>query len=446
MLAREPSSRDTPTVAEVSGSPMPGLQMTQELAHRQLLSPLAVQVLASLTLTQVEVDALVAARVAANPLLVAGHPRRCRWCAAALQSGRCPRCTGSVPLVGEPAAVVDEREQLRLDARLQVRPALAPTVDLVVAQLDERGLLAEASSSFEVAARTSDQWAEAVRAVRAVGPPGVAAPDVRTCLLAQARWHASHGGPALLVPIVTGHLDRVAAGEHTAIAAALAADLPAVDDAVAFLRARLRPSALATGTTSARVGAPPDVIVRRQGDGLEVVVLGVADLGLGLDPELSVLEPSREDGKWLADRCADARALLDLVDRRAGALRRVATAVVHAQRDFVLYGRPAHRPMTRAAVAADLGLHPSTVSRAVQGTVVALPDGGVLPLAAFFGRAVAAVECLARMLGSDDPPRSDADAVSRLELAGHAVARRTVTKYRLLLDVAAAGRRKPSSD
>jgi RNA polymerase sigma-54 factor len=198
-------------------------------------------------------------------------------------------------------------------------------------------------------------------------------------------------------------------------------------------------------STSARAGAPPDVIVRRQGDVLEVVVLDVADLGLGVDPELGGLRPAGEGGTWLADRCADARALLDIVDRRAGALRRVAIAVVHAQQDFVLHGRPAHRPLTRAAVAADLGLHPSTVSRAVQGAVVAMPDGGVLALSAFFGRAVAVVECLAGMLASDDPPRSDADAASRLALAGHVVARRTVTKYRRLLDVAAAGRGKPSS-
>ncbi|WP_166503469.1 hypothetical protein [Modestobacter italicus] len=348
-------------------------------------------------------------------------------------------------LVHEPVAVEDEIEELRREARLMVRPALAPMVDLVVAQLDERGLLPGPSSSVEAGARASDEWAEAVRAVRAAGPPGVAAPDVRSCLLDQARWHASNGGPALLVPIVAGHLGRVAVGDHAEIAGDLGVSTSAVDDAVAFLRARLRPSVLTTGAVAAPVGAPPDVIVRRRGDGLEVVVLDGADLGLGLDPELDALRLAGDSGEWLADRCADARALLDVVDRRAGALRRVATAVVHAQRDFVLHGRAAHRPLTRAAVAAALGVHPSTVSRAVQGAVVALPDGGVLPLAAFFGKAVAVVDCLARMLASPDPPRSDADAVARLGVAGHVVARRTVTKYRHLLDTAAAGRAKRSS-
>jgi RNA polymerase sigma-54 factor len=291
----------------------------------------------------------------------------------------------------------------------------------------------------------SDQWADAVRAVQIAGPPGVATPDVSACLLAQARWHASRGGPALLVPVVAGYLAEVARGEHGAIAAALNVSVGDVDVAVAFLRARLRPSVLATGSGPTRVGTPPDVIVRRRRDDLEVTVLGVADLGLSVDSELGALRAAGVAGTWLAERLADAHALLDIVDRRATALRRVATAVVHAQRDFVLHGSAAHRPLTRATVAAGLGLHPSTVSRAVQGTVVALPDGRVQPLSAFFGPAVAVVDCLARMLASDNPPRSDADAAARLRLAGHVVARRTVAKYRRQLQVPAPnGAKAPS--
>ena len=428
---------------EGSASSGPGLQMTQDVAHRQLLSPLAVQVLASLALSQAQVDALVAARVEANPLLVAGRPRRCRWCARALQLGRCPQCAARAALTTEPIAVVDEREELRLQARLLVRPALAPVVDLVVARLDERGLLRPPLPPAAGTHCTGDQWAEAVRAVRAVGPPGIAAPDVRACLLAQARWHAAQGGPALLVPIVEEHLARVAGGEHAAIAAALAASTPTVDAAVLFLRTRLRPSAMATPASTTRVAVPPDVIVRRRGEELEVIVLGAADLGLGVDAELDALGLTGESGVWLADRRASARALLDIVDRRAGVLRRVAGIAVHAQRDFVRHGRAVHRPLTRATVATALGVHPSTVSRTVQGATVAMPDGRVLPLAAFFGSAVAVVDCLARMLVSTDPPRSDADAAVRLRCAGHVVARRTVTKYRHLLE--AAGGAKASS-
>jgi RNA polymerase sigma-54 factor len=420
------------------------VQLTQDFAQRQLLSPLAIQLLSTLVLSQADMDAFVAARMAANPLLVAGPPRRCRWCASVLRIGRCPRCAGPVVLDRESVAVVDEREELRLQARLLVRPALASVVDLVVSQLDTRGLLPGPAPRSASSSWTSADWAEAVRAVRAAGPPGVAAPDVHACLLAQAQWHASRGGPALLVPVVAGYLREVAGGEHDGIAAALDAARGEVDAAVAFLRARLRPSALATEAGPVQAGMPPDVIVQRRGDDLDVTVLGAADLGLGVDPELGALAGAGTAEPWVAERLVDARALLDIVDRRATALRRVATAVVHAQREYVLQGPSAHRPLTRATVARGLGLSPSTVSRAVQGTVVALPGGRVQPLSAFFGPAVAAVECLARMLASDDPPRSDADAAARLRLAGHDMARRTVAKYRHQLRAAAGGRKPPS--
>jgi RNA polymerase sigma-54 factor len=214
---------------------------------------------------------------------------------------------------------------------------------------------------------------------------------------------------------------------------------------VVFLRARLRPSALTAGTGRRPAAEPPDVIVRSRDGDLDVTVLGAADLGLGMDGELATLAHTGIAGTWLAERRADARALLDIVDRRASALRRVATAVVHAQREYVLHGPSAHRPLTRAAVAGALGLHPSTVSRAVQGTLVALPDGQVQPLSAFFGSAVAAVECLAQLLASNDPPHSDADAAARLRLAGYAVARRTVAKYRHQLGSQASPERKRPS-
>ena len=163
---------------------------------------------------------------------------------------------------------------------------------------------------------------------------------------------------------------------------------------------------------------------------LEVHVLGTTDLGLVLDEELAAA-PAGAAAEWLAAHVADAKSLLELVDRRAGTLQRVANAAVRYQRGFVLGGPAAHRPLSRSALARALGLHPSTVSRAVQGAVVALPpDGRVRPLADFFGGAVAARETLAALLAESDPPRTDAEAAARLAAAGHTVARRTVAKYR----------------
>ena len=177
------------------------VQLTQEFAHRQLMSPLAIQLLSTLSLSQAEVDAVVAARIAANPLLVAGPPRRCRWCASVLQVGRCPRCAGPVALAWEPVAVVDEREELTLQARLLVRPALASVVDLVVSHLDERGLLPAPAASAPVREGPPPTgpkpYGPSNRWTTRGGSPG------RPRLPAgPGRWHASRGGPDSLVPVV----------------------------------------------------------------------------------------------------------------------------------------------------------------------------------------------------------------------------------------------------
>ena len=139
---------------------------------------------------------------------------------------------------------------------------------------------------------------------------------------------------------------------------------------------------------------------------------------------------------WWSDRVNDARALLDLLDRRATALCRIATALTELQADFIRDGETAHRPLTRTELAARLSLHPSTVSRAVQNAVAALPGHRTLPLSAFFGGAVAARDQLARLLAADSAPNSDAETVERLAELGFDVARRTVAKYRLQLSAA----------
>ncbi|HLZ36602.1 MAG TPA: hypothetical protein VKP64_02335 [Mycobacteriales bacterium] len=415
-----------------------GVRFELELGQRPLLSPVAVQVLALLPLSQAGLDEMVAARVAANPALTVGPPRRCRWCASRLEGGRCMRCAGYPALPTEPAQTVDAREELRLEARTLVPSRLARVVDLVVASLDERGLLPDAAAVRVAAGSGGDELREAVGAVRAAGPPGVAAPDAVTSLLEQARWHAAHGGPALLVRLVAEHLSDVAAGDFHAIAQARGVARADVEAAVAFLRARLRPAPLPLPAVVSSAGSvPPDVIVYVDaGGGLAVHVLTSADLGLDVDPELARAEPGSE---WVRERVADARALLNLLDRRAAALHRVAHAAVQFQREYVLHGPATHRPLTRVELAGALGLHPSTVTRAVQAAVVALPGGRVEPLSAFFGTAVSARAELARLLSSDDPPGSDAAAAELLAAAGYQVARRTVAKYRLELQSAAAG-------
>jgi RNA polymerase sigma-54 factor len=397
-----------------------------------VLSPLAVQVLRLLHFTQAEVDAVVAAQVDRNAVLVAGAPRRCRWCAGWIRGGRCPGCVGAGGAGPDTGARADARETLRAEARLLVSARLADVVDLVVGSLDDRGLLPEPLGELSRATgRSVADLADALAAVRAAGGPGLGAPSLSAALLAQAHAHAAQGAPALLVPLVGSHLTALAEGRYASVAGQLGVPVEAVHDAVDYLRRHLRLVPLSAASDDVPSGAPPDAVVVDEGGGrLSVHVLGAEDLGLAVDPQLAGLAVCGAEAQWLAAQLADARALLEALDRRAATLHRVVVAAVTAQHAYVLRGPEAHVPLTRADLAQALGLHPSTVSRAVQGAVLALPGGRTEPLAAFFGGSVSPRTRLARMLASPDPPASDAEAAARLAAAGFPLARRTVAKYR----------------
>jgi RNA polymerase sigma-54 factor len=119
----------------------------------------------------------------------------------------------------------------------------------------------------------------------------------------------------------------------------------------------------------------------------------------------------------------------------------VAGYAVEHQQAFLVGGPAALRPLTRAEVAAALGMHESTVSRAVADKYALLPDGTMVPLSRFFGVGGGVDGELRRLLASADGPISDQRLAERLREAGFPIARRTVAKHRARLGLAAAALR-----
>jgi RNA polymerase sigma-54 factor len=119
-------------------------------------------------------------------------------------------------------------------------------------------------------------------------------------------------------------------------------------------------------------------------------------------------------------------------------LRRVAEYAVQHQQEFIVAGETALKPLTRAEVAAELGLHESTVSRAVADKFALLPDGTTVPLSRFFGVSGGVDGELRKLLESTDGPISDQRLADRLREAGYPIARRTVAKHRARLGFAAS--------
>jgi RNA polymerase sigma-54 factor len=120
---------------------------------------------------------------------------------------------------------------------------------------------------------------------------------------------------------------------------------------------------------------------------------------------------------------------------RWSTMRRITEHVVDRRPDLVR-GQPATgKRLTRADVAASLGLHPSTVSRATAGRYVLLPSRRVLPFTAFFDGSLGVRSRLQDIIAREARPLSDTELCDRLQRAGYRVARRTVAKYRSQLRV-----------
>ena len=90
------------------------------------------------------------------------------------------------------------------------------------------------------------------------------------------------------------------------------------------------------------------------------------------------------------------------------------------------------KPITRASLAIELGVHESTISRAVSDKSVELPNRKIVPMASFFDRSLSARTILREIVSNESKPLSDTQIQTRLKERGIQVARRTVAKYRAM--------------
>jgi RNA polymerase sigma-54 factor len=102
------------------------------------------------------------------------------------------------------------------------------------------------------------------------------------------------------------------------------------------------------------------------------------------------------------------------------------------QREIILHGDERLKPLTRAVLAEELEVHESTISRAVSGKAVQLPNGRIIPLARFFDRSLHIRTVLKNIIDQEKIPLSDSELVELLNRQGFSVARRTVAKYRAM--------------
>jgi RNA polymerase sigma-54 factor len=235
--------------------------------------------------------------------------------------------------------------------------------------------------------------------------------------------------------VIGSHLAALAAGRYADIAAAVGVSRHEILRIRAYIRLRLQPYpgfCKEPWTVSEMLA---DVVVEDGPAGLSVRLTEPERFALRVCPLYTEVarRGTTSERRHANARVQRARDFTSRLERRWETMARVAEAAVRLQADFVRRGSGPKRSLTRAEVARALGLHESTVSRAVRDRHVRLPAGRVVALSELFGVADGAREALRALLLREQHPLTDAQLTEELISDGHRIARRTVTKYRAQL-------------
>ena len=367
-------------------------------------------------------------------------------------------------------------EQVQAQVAMRdVDPRLAPWVDLVVGSLDEHGYLSPSDEALLALAAADGlaggpaELGRAIAFVQSLEPRGIGGRNAIEGLLLQL--DPRDPDYAALCLLLEDFLQDVARNKLPAVAKAMGITLSDLD----ALLDRLRELELRPADDLVDEGAPaiqPDVLVLEGDDGFEVQVEGGGLPPLRVDPDIRALARDRgldaATRKHLREKIGQARWLVQAVVQRNETLQRVAMAIFAYQERFLREGPKHVRPLKMGDVAEWLGIHTSTVSRAVAGKHAQTP-WGIVPLRWFFQGGVAAVadagpaagatrgagaasgaardrvrDLVGELIAAEDKgsPLSDEELVAALAARGHAVARRTVAKYRKELDLPSSYRRR----
>jgi RNA polymerase sigma-54 factor len=298
---------------------------------------------------------------------------------------------------------------------------------------------------------------EALEIVRQLDPPGVACRDLRECLLYQLRYHQqqlpSHkngnGDTAQVladaIAVVDQHLRAVQLKQFKEIGKAIGRPIEAVQQALEYVRTLDPRPGLRYNKTQPRL-IEPDVAFVKHGDEWLVMMNDEDVPQLRLNPAYKRLltrdTNDKDTRNYVKERYKSAIQLIKNIEQRKQTIMKVCYSIVARQQDFLEKGIDELKPMMIKEVAEEIGVHPSTVSRAVANKYAHTPQG-VFELRYFFSESVNGPEGgntsllilkrrVKKLIEEEDPsrPLTDEQITRILQSQGIQVTRRTVAKYR----------------
>ncbi len=338
-------------------------------------------------------------------------------------------------------------------------PIVREVAEYIIHNLDERGLflldLHDVVRDFNGRA-TWEQAEEALRIVQRLDPPGVGARDLRECLLLQLT--AETPCHDVLHVLISQHFDDLEHNRLPVIEKKTGIPIDKIKEALEHLRRlNLRPGA------SFEMDNPhyviPDLIVEYEDQGSYQVRLAdenAPQLAISRDylKQLRNKDTDPATREYIQKKIQSARWLIESIEQRRNTLLRVARAIIEHQKDLLDKGPEFIEPLKMQQIADRVGVHVTTVSRAVDDKWVQTPRG-IFPLKRFFGGGTTTAagdeiawdtikQKLLEVIAKEDKqsPLSDEEIVDKMGEQGLKVARRTVTKYRQNLLIPSSRQRR----
>jgi RNA polymerase sigma-54 factor len=349
-------------------------------------------------------------------------------------------------------------EMLRQQLSLVTMPdEVREAADTIIGNLDDNGyLVAGLDEIATYGEHTMDDVEKALEEIQSLEPAGVGARDVRECLMLQVESRGGVGGVAW--QILDKHMKLLELKQFKEMARVLGRPMEHIEIALDVIRHLDPKPGLRYSGPGARV-VEPDVYIIKDSDNY-IIELNDEDLPqLRLNREyLKMLDrdkqPDKDVRNYVKERFSSAAMLIKNIEQRKHTILRVCQCVVERQREFLDEGMQQLRPMMIKEVAEEIGVHASTVSRAVAGKYVHTPQG-VFELRFFFSEAVQGPsgsstpllvlkQKVKKIIDEEDPkkPLTDEQITARLQQEGFAVTRRTVAKYREDLKIPSTHQRR----
>ena len=349
---------------------------------------------------------------------------------------------------------------------LRLAPSTQAALYFLIESLNEDGYLEDslvglaqhlAGDDFEQLEEVLSELKIALRLLQNMEPVGVGARDLPECLKLQILQWPGDALREVALEICSHHLDVLAKKDPKALAKACAAPETVVRAAMQGI-ARLEPKPGRRFVHTGRHIIVPDVIVKAKGQGQQR--LFIAQLNPETMPRLKVHSlyakalknaPAGEAQQSLQE----ARSFVKNVQQRFDTILRTAEVIVRSQHDFFVHGAVAMKPLVLKAVADELGMHESTISRATNAKYMATPQG-TFEMKYFFSSSLASSQGegdasstavrahIRQMVDAEDKrkPISDGAMAERLAELGIECARRTVAKYREQLRIPPVSERR----